>query len=95
MARFILTSKIETARNLAEYILEEVKSCIGTKGENQLCLDLKDNPTVGKNLQKEVKAQEVAQKKAKAEANKQAQFERRQNTKARETYLSQHQQGLF
>ena len=95
MARFILTSKIETAHSLAEYILEEVKSCIGTKGENQLCLDLKDNPTVGKNLQKEAEAQKATQKKAKAEAKKQASAERKQNAKAREAYLSQHQQGLF
>lgn len=95
MARFTTISKIEWARSLAEYILEEVKSCTGTKGENQLCLDLKDNPTVGKNLQKEVEAQKATQKKAKAEAKKQAQAEKKQNTKAREAYLSQHQQRLL
>lgn len=95
MTRFITVSKIETAHNLAEYILEEVKSCIGTKGENQLCLDFKDNPTVGKDLQKEEETQKAVQKKAKAEAKKQAQVERRQNAKARDAYLSQHQQGLF
>ena len=95
MTRFTTISKIEWAHNLAEYILEEVKSCTGTKGENQLCLDFKDNPTVGKNLQKEDEAQKVIQKKAKAEDKKQAKAERKQNTKARETYLSQHQQGLF
>ena len=95
MTRFTTISKIEWAHNLAEYILEEVKSCIGTTGEPQLCLDLKDNPTVGKNLQKEVETQKATQKKAKAEAKKQAEAERKQNAKARETYLSQHQQGLF
>lgn len=95
MTRFITVSKIETAHNLAEYILEEVKSCIGTKGENQLCLDFKDNPTVGKDLQKEEETQKADQKKAKAEAKKQAQVEKRQNAKARDAYLSQHQQRLL
>lgn len=95
MARFITMSKIEWAHNLAECILEEVKSCTGTKGENQLCLDLKDNPTVGKDLQKESQEQKATQKKAKAEVKKQTEAERKQNTKAREAYLSQHQQRLL